>query len=409
MIEAALLCEVGGLFFINFVLKPPLLFLSITRICYNLIIINWRNIMVIKRILTKFLIMILSVLFLNSGCSTGKKENYNFNIHALPIGDFNVYVGHIHNHSGIGGGKGTPEQAFEYARDVARMDFLGLAEHSELTRLAEWNSLGEIVSQYTKTNRFIAIRGFEWTTPIYGHLTVLDTNDYRSALDLDADNFDKICSWIVANNGIAFFNHPIYKQIPQEFNHFTSPAPIENIVGMELWNHSRGFNIHYYNDGYYLGDGKNVFDEAILRGWHIGASGSGDDHLAEWGTAQPFRHAVLANSLTRDEILNAFNERRFYSTLDYNLSLSFKINGQEMGSRINPGNYNLQILANDGNLEIFTQITLVKNGVDTKTWTPNSNQPNITDTIDTNSGDYYYIRIKQTDGDEAISSPIWIN
>lgn len=40
-----------------------------------------------------------------------------------------------------------------------------------------------------------------------------------------------------------------------------------------------GYNVYYYNDGYYRGDNnKGYFDEANNRGWTVGASGAGDDH-----------------------------------------------------------------------------------------------------------------------------------
>ena len=105
---------------------------------------------------------------------------------------------------------------------------------------------------------------------------------------------------------------------------------------------------------------KSYFDEANSRGWKIGASGSGDNHFGTWGTAFPYRLAVLSNNLTRTDLLEAMRARRFFSTLDKNISLSFKINGMEMGSTIVGNNYTAQIQAADADGEIFNQVIIIQ-------------------------------------------------
>jgi hypothetical protein len=106
--------------------------------------------------------------------------------------------------------------------------------------------------------------------------------------------------------------------------------------------------------------------------------------------------------------MNALKAKRFYSTYDLNLALSFKINANEMGSTVTGGNYTLQIQASDGSSDVFTQVELLKNGTVINTWTPNSTSVNITMPIYCANGEYYYVRVKQGDADEAISSPIWV-
>lgn len=73
--------------------------------------------------------------------------------------------------------------------------------------------------------------------------------------------------------------------------------------------------------------------------------------------------AVLAEELTRESIYNAMKARRFYSTRDKNLVLSFTCNGAQMGSRI-AGSNNLVVVieALDGDGDIFHKIWLIKNG-----------------------------------------------
>jgi hypothetical protein len=326
------------------------------------------------------------------------------------IGGYNVYYGSLHNHSNVSDGQGTPSQAYNYAKNTAHLDFFGLADHSNMITSTEWTTIKNTANSFNQDGVFAAFYGFEWTTFLsYGHVAVINTDDYCSNSG-STSTFSGLLNWINARNGIAFFNHPGWESTAfMEFNHFTD-TPSEKFVGIELWNDHDGFSEYYYNDGYYSNDGnKGYYDEALVRGWKIGAAGSDDNHTATWGTATPFRVGVLANTLSRTEILSAFNARRFFSTLDNNISLSFKVNGAEMGSTVPGGTWNAVIMANDADNEVFTQVVMMKNGSMLYTWTPNQAQPVISQNITCNNGDYFYVRVKQTDGGEAISSPIYIS
>ena len=330
---------------------------------------------------------------------------------APPVGGYNIYMGHIHNHTSASDGTGTPNEAFAYARDMAGMDYLGITDHAEQISAEEWTVLTEAADLYNEDNSFVTFRGFEWSSSSsYGHVSIIGTTDFVRSNDTATDTFDELCAWLSGTTGIAFFNHPGREDDNGiEFSHFTT-APVDNFTGMEFWNKSDGFTEYYYNDGYVSGDsGMNYYNEALQNGWHIGASGSGDDHMGTWGTRQDFRHAVLAHARTRDDILAAFRARRFYSTLDRNLSMSFKINGGEMGSTVSAGTYTIEVSLDDGSPDdLFTGLDLLKNGVVTDTWTPGEKQFSVTQGITVSAGEYYYIVARQADGDQAVSSPVWV-
>lgn len=179
---------------------------------------------------------------------------------------------------------------------------------------------------------------------------------------------------------------------------------------MELWNKSDAFNDYYYNDGYFAYDGnKGYYDEAIYHNWKIGAAGADDNHRATWGTDNQYRLAVLAPAKTRAAIYDGLRSRRFFTTMDKNLVLFFEINGAPMGSDIDLGTYPAVIRLSDGDNETFTKIELLKNGSVLYSWTPNSSNPVISQNITAVCGDYFYVRVRQADGNEAISSPIFVN
>jgi predicted metal-dependent phosphoesterase TrpH len=322
---------------------------------------------------------------------------------------YNVYYGSLHNHTDISDGAGTPCQAYAYAKNTAGLDFFGLADHAESITSTEWTTAKNAADSYNQDGTFVTFYGFEWSHSTYGHVAVINTTDYCKSSSSTTNTFGKLVTWLSARNGVAFLNHPGRQDSTGvEFNHFTT-APSSKFVGMELWNKNDAFNTYYYNDGYYTNDGnKGYFDEANSRGWKVGAAGANDNHTGTWGMENSYRLAVLATSKTRASIYDALQNRRFFTTLDKNLTLSFELNEAQMGSTISAGSHNAVIKAGDGNSELFNEVKLFKNGTGIYTWNPNTTSPIITQSITTSSGDYYYVKVKQADGNEAISSPIYI-
>ena len=326
---------------------------------------------------------------------------------ASSIGNWNVYYGHLHNHSTVSDGSGSLDQAYSYARDVAGLDFFSTGDHAEQISSSEWNNTKNVANSYNQDGVFTTFYAFEWSSGSHGHVLVVNSDDYCSSSQSATNTFSELLTWLSSRETVAFFNHPGRES--NAFNHFDGTVS-DKFVGMELWNKTDDFSRYYYNDGFHSNDGgMGYFDEALLRGWKIGASGAEDNHGTNWGTRVPFRKAILANSLTRADLYTAMKERRFFSTLDKNIGLLFEMDSQPMGSTVNGGTNNIVIQANDVDYEIVDRVELLKNGVVINTWYPNTSEVNITDAVNSADGDYFYVRIRQTDGDEAISSPIFIS
>lgn len=325
------------------------------------------------------------------------------------VSQYNVYYGHLHNHSNVSDGKGSPADAYKYARDVAGLDFFSLADHDGFSK-RKWNRLKRTAKKYNEEGKFIAFWGFEWSSETYGHVTVINTDDYVSSKDPKANNFKEFASWLSKYEGVAFFNHPGRNDSSgKEFEHFGT-MPNDKFVGIELWNKNQAFETYYYNDGYNKNDkNKGYYDEANLKGWKIGAAGAEDNHKATWGTDVEYKLAVLAKDKTKKSIYDSIKDRRFFSTTDKNIGLSFELNNLQMGSVINKGTFDAIIKANDVNMEKFTKVIIYKNGEELYNLPVDAESLDVKQSVKTESGEYYYVKITQKDGDEAISSPIYIN
>ena len=83
---------------------------------------------------------------------------------------YRVYWGDVHGHTELSDGQGSPEAYLQYARDVARLDFVIPTDHDfghgppwRLSR-DDWHHLQTAAERFTVDGRFVAIAGYEWTS-----------------------------------------------------------------------------------------------------------------------------------------------------------------------------------------------------------------------------------------------------
>jgi len=74
----------------------------------------------------------------------------------IPVtGNYTVYYGSLHNHTNVSDGTGTPDQAYKYARDVAGLDFFGLADHSNLMSSTEWTAIKNAANLHNRDGELL--------------------------------------------------------------------------------------------------------------------------------------------------------------------------------------------------------------------------------------------------------------
>ncbi|MGL1934160.1 MAG: RICIN domain-containing protein [Fibrobacterales bacterium] len=338
-------------------------------------------------------------------------SEYIYGATAGDISEYNIYYGDLHNHSwySVGDGTGSPWEAYSYARYSAGLDFFALADHSRSFGSDEWDEMKSIALDANDEGAFTAFHGFEWSSGTYGHVAVIGTDNKCSVKESATNTFTELTEWLENTNGVAFLNHPGREDGDRsEFNHFGS-APSDKVVGIELFNKSKGFDVYYDNDGYFTQDGGlSYFDEANLMGWNIGAAGGGDHHKSRWGTETEYRIAALSHENSRDGLMDAFNARRFYSTTDKDIKLSFEINGRQMGTTQEAGFSRLMVKALDKNGEKFEKAELYYNGKLSMVLSEDVHVV-LYERYFTGEPGFYYVKVTQKDGGSAISSPIYLS
>jgi hypothetical protein len=332
---------------------------------------------------------------------------------------YETYFGYLHAHSELSDGEGSPNDAYIYAYLYGGLDFFALTDHGELLDNwpweDEWQELVDAAQAFYLPGTYVTLWGFEWSNPVLGHINVLNTPDYTSSLwiFMITDLYD----WVSDRpGGFGRFNHPgEYDELGAEFLHMELyPGAVPQMVGIETWNGNDSFDEYYYA-GSWESD-FSYWDEGNLKGWYLGALGAQDNHHPNWGTLNDFRTAVLAEGLTREQIVDAYRNRRFYATEDKDLYLDFRCQGYPMGSRLSGVRRKFIVKARDRSGDKFKQVRLYRNGQLLKKKKVSGKRIKVRFKDLSRTGpDYYYVIVRQRDdndlngrNDEAISSPIWI-
>ncbi|HQN01301.1 MAG TPA: CehA/McbA family metallohydrolase, partial [Candidatus Hydrogenedentes bacterium] len=327
---------------------------------------------------------------------------------------YNIYFGSLHNHSTLSDGDGSPDEAYVYARDVAQLDFFSLADHSEYFIFnSNFDKLKEAAQKYYVPGEYVTLWGFEWSHTTKGHICVHNTSD--SINSVFTPSLTDFYEWLSDHpEGFATYNHPGRQDdLGTEFNHFEfRDYAVNQVVGIETFNKGDGYDEYHYVNAY--DSGKTYLDLAISKGWRIGATGGFDHHGTTWGTSTTFRTGVLATELTREAIIDAYRNRRFYSTENKDLYLDFRCSGYPMGSQLTGVPLEFTVSAWDGSGDLVQEVRLYRNGTVYKTAQVGGTDVTVSfsDTAP-NAQDYYYVIVGLNVGDhggypdEAISSPIW--
>lgn len=238
-----------------------------------------------------------------------------------------------------------PATSFAAARS-AGFDFVILTEHSGPTGPANgpaFHADAQTRAAYYSDSTFVGLAGYEYSEnggdgdSDSGHMTGWGTREFVNATAAGM-NFTAFYNLLTANQNVprpvfAGFNHPIAAGHGASIPSLLTPARRELVVMSETSNKA-GY-VAAEEAGYYRG-----FVAELDRGWRVAPTCGLDVHgvaglvRVESGTRKPCRTGLLATSLSKDTLVDAFKKRRIYSTRDTNLKVSYKVNGAWMGSKV---------------------------------------------------------------------------
>lgn len=251
--------------------------------------------------------------------------------------------GDLHAHTCYSDGEGTPAQAFALAKAQTGLDFFAVTEHSEwlefpfcadaacaltpldcfaspLPERTEWDDVLAQAEAATDGD-FIALRGFEWSHPHWGHMNVVGSSRYLSFLATPA--MPAFYAWLAlpppvgGSDGVASFNHPGREAgMFDGFAHSDLGEP--EVQLLEVYNRGNLYEAQYY--------------EALDAGWMVAATGVSDSHSPQAWLRVRGQTVVLAEERTRAGVLGALDAMRTFATNDPDLEVVLRVNGALMGS-----------------------------------------------------------------------------
>jgi hypothetical protein len=274
------------------------------------------------------------------------------------------YYGIPHCHSSFSTGEVTPYDAFENGKNNG-LDFLILTDNNSFISkellmnnktISRWVATEIIRDTFKKNSKFfLPLRGFECGTSLFGNFNIINSGTFFTGV---IHNFKALILWMLNNTDSIITINPPHKTLNlldynELLNKLITSVAISN--GSFSDKYIRNYNYYY-----------NLLD----KGWKLGAINGQYNSMLNLNDNQNLT-VFLAKDLDSKNLIDAFRNRKTYSTESRSLKMHFTINDIFMGDEIkdNPSTLQFMIFAEDTNvkinsLEIITNKGLIIKRVD---------------------------------------------
>jgi hypothetical protein len=350
---------------------------------------------------------------------------------------YNIYFGDNHSHTWYSDG-GEDQDTATYNVPVARsitwaknhrssFDFLGVSDHNHhdggpRMTLAYWRSGIREADSVNQNGNFVGLHGQEWgTISGGGHVLVYGTDNLygwnTGIYDVYVAKGDYSGLFTAVNNdgGYCYLAHPQSTDFDSIFIRSYNARWDSVIHGIAMKSGKAESQDTAETDPE-TGNYESRFHDLLKKGYHVAPIANQDNHYTTFGRSSQQRTGVLATSLTKANVDEAFRNRRVYATEDHNLQVRLEVGSHAMGEivNINGTTVPIRVKVIDPDGESITSIVLrygvAGSGSAPTTLTSVSNQDSLvrsqTQAIGTTY--YYYAYIVEADGHKAWSAPVWV-
>ena len=293
----------------------------------------------------------------------------------------------LHNHTLLSDGSGDAANAFSSMRSWG-LDVAAITDHATTGKLgancgacgevsgideAEWQRI-QALADAENHDGFVAMRGFEWSSPQLGHMNVWMSSTWTDPLTCGAVDAESVGAfflheggssvpasgplnsvlrtsptagvsmtgfydWLAADpsrpvlgggsDGIAGFNHP--GREGGRFGFFKyDPRLANRVVSMELFNRGEDYLFEQ------VPTAPSPMVECLDKGWKVGFTGVTDEHGTNWGEPDGKGRTGLwiKGELNRASVREAMTARRFFCTREKGLRMDASLKGVQMGGRV---------------------------------------------------------------------------
>lgn len=338
-----------------------------------------------------------------------------------------VFWGDPHGHTAHSDGRGSLAEFYQYAKEVARLDFAAVTDHDDIgPRLsdAEWELIQAAARKNYEPGAFVPLLGHEYrngqcdmnvyypgdrgevlrgTDPPYGDAREL-TRRVQSLGGMIVPHMHFGADW----SGFSAETYRVMEVYSQHGSAEFRGCPREIPYLRKQLQKSSKTNRDCY------------VHEALALGHRLGLTAGSDTHCARPGFSDWTRTsrtylggltAVIAPELTRQAVWAALRARRCYATTGNRSLLQFTVNGAPMGAetRDRPDGRRVVRFTCHADGEA-TGVTIFRSG---EAWVeePAAGPTVQVERVDSNrhQADWYYARVDLAGGEMAWSSPVWVD
>jgi hypothetical protein len=311
---------------------------------------------------------------------------------------------------------GTLDECYRYAREISMLDFVAITDQGACLT-DSWEYCQEKVREYHQPGTFVTFKGYEAGSPL-GHRNVIYCTD-EVEKPLDAKRFNSFHPDVVferyRGRGDAIIIPHHVKTWTDWSLHDPELEPLMEIYS--CWGQSESPGLDLWNKGQTPGAGAW---EAFRRGYRMGMIASSDNHVGMPGRSYPGDRqihtpfpgglcAIWAKDLTRASLFNALRQRHCYGTTGARIIVRFAIGGSPMGSVVERAAKPLPMQIEVCGTAPIERIEVVRDLDTSHTFTGNG-RTHVKEEFEceTKQPAMFYLRIRQTDGQRAWTSPIWV-
>ena len=332
----------------------------------------------------------------------------------------------LHGHSALTDGTGTPKDYFRYARDVAALDVAALTDHDHwgMQPLAIhpelWEEIRRETELFHRPGNFVTLLGYEWTSWIHGHRHVLYFSGHGqifSSVDPSFESPVQLWDALRQSDVLTFAHHSAGGPVATNWQIPPDPElePITEIVSVHGSSEAPDSPAVIFSPV-----AGNFVRDVLDKGYPLGFVGSGDSHdghpgLSHLNAPSGGLAAILSEDLSRAAVKEALLARRVYATNGPRILLRVELEGYPTGATVELrsleergiGNPTLQIEAIGPGA--MGRLDLVRSGevVESVACADRAACSASLQITDLRPGEYLYVRVEQTDGGAAWSSPFF--
>jgi hypothetical protein len=302
----------------------------------------------------------------------------------------------LHNHTVMSDGDGNAPDAFASMRD-AGLDVAALTDHTTLLAIgglttAQWRLTGQLADAADDPGAYTAIRGFEWSHPLAGHVNVYNTDSFVDLLG--ATGMGRLYSWLTSRPGLATFNHPGRESGRFDDFGFRNAAR-DQMIGMELFNRRDDYLFRGWDAGR-----TSPLVACLNAGWRTGITGVTDEHGTDWGFPEgKGRTGMWVTENTRPAVFDAMRSRRFFATRVSGLRVDATAAGVAMGGEV-------PIVRGDVRFVVDIDRGSLWDGkpLHVQVLRPGTSVPEVVDVVETTAGDVveFTVPMDLDDGDWVV-------